>query len=269
MTVPAAGATRIVELGDGLTLTVAERGDAGATAVLLLHGGGGPRSVAGFAAALAEDNYVLAPVHPGFDGAPRPAWFDSVGDLAVAYLDLLDRLDLREVVVIGSSVGGWIAAEMALRDTQGRMAGLVLIDAVGIRASDPREIADPATLGPVEFGKLTFCNQAFRVAPATLTDDQRAVTDANLRTLAVYAGDPYMHDPKLRRRLHRIGMPVLVIWGEQDGVASIEYGLVYAESFPHARFEPISEAGHLPHLEQPAATLKAVNQFVAEVVPRA
>src|SRR5205809_4792874 len=112
-----------VNLGDGLTVTVDKYGDqaaAGGSGVLLLHGGGGYRTVAGLAAALSEHAYVIVPTHPGFDGTPRPDWTDSTEDLAFAYLDLIERLHLDEVVVIGNSVGGWIAADMALRDTRGR-----------------------------------------------------------------------------------------------------------------------------------------------------
>jgi len=257
--------TRVVELPNGLTISVTEQGAANSTgggAVLLLHGGGGPSSVAGLASALAEQAHVLTPAHPGFDGQPRPGGFDSVADLASAYLDLLDILDLREVLVIGSSVGGWIASEIALRDNHDRIAGLVLINGVGILADRPGEIADAAKVGPAEFFKLAWHNPALGPDLSRQTDEQRAAFAANQRTLMVYAGDPYCHDPKLRGRLHRVTVPVLVVWGEHDGVAPLEYGRAYADSFPNARFEPISEAGHLPHIEQPEHTLDAIGKFV-------
>jgi pimeloyl-ACP methyl ester carboxylesterase len=111
------------DLGYGLTVTVQGQGEIappGGTGVLLLHGGAGPRSAAGLAAALSEHAYVITPTHPGFDGTPRPDWADRVTDLALAYLDLIDTLDLSHVLVIGSSFGGWIAAEMALYGTPPR-----------------------------------------------------------------------------------------------------------------------------------------------------
>jgi len=246
-----------LDLGDGLIITVDEQGDPDAGAVLLLHGGAGPRSVAGFATTLAEQAHVLTPTHPGFDGSPRPDWLDSVTDLALAYLDLLDTLDLRDVLVVGNSVGGWIASEMALHDTRGRAGRLVLVDAVGISG----EIADVASLSPAELGQLSFYNPALRPDPATLTDEQRAAAAANMRTLATYAGDPYMHDPRLRRRLRRVTQPVLVVWGEADGVVTPVYGRTFAGAFPDADFELIAEAGHLPHLEQPERTLAAIQRF--------
>jgi pimeloyl-ACP methyl ester carboxylesterase len=259
------GTSRTFALGDGLTVIVNEQQYAAAASgsgILLLHDGGGPHSVAGLATALSEHAYVITPIHPGFEGQPRPDWFDSVPDLALAYLDLLDALDLREVLVIGGSIGGWIASEMALRDARRRIGGLVLLNAVGIRANDPKEIADPATLTPTELGRLAFHNPALLPDPATLSDEQQAAIAANQSALDVYAGDPYMHDLKLRRRLRRITIPVLVLWGEQDGVVPIEYGRVYADSFSNARFQPIPNAGHLPHVEQPELTLHAVSEFV-------
>src|SRR5580692_688769 len=108
--------TRTVDLANGLSITINEYGqNTEGQGVLMLHGGAGPRSMAAISAALSEHVYVITPTHPGFDGTSRPEHTDSVADLAVAYLDLLDQLDLTGVMVIGSSVGGWIASEMALR----------------------------------------------------------------------------------------------------------------------------------------------------------
>ncbi len=244
--------TRSHELGDGLTISVDELG--AGTPLLLLHGGAGSSSVAGLAAALARSAHVLTPTHPGFDGQPRPDWTDTVADLAVAYLDLLDQFDLRDVVVIGNSVGGWLAAEMALRDNHQRISGLVLLNAVGI----PGEVADADTMSPAEFMRLAWLNPP---APVELTEQQRSALAANQQALRVYAGDPYCHDPKLPRRLHRITIPVLVGWGEHDGVVKLDYGREYASMFPDAHFEPIPGAGHLPHIEQAGRTLEIIRKF--------
>ena len=133
----AAPFTRSVTLPGALAVTIAEYGDpaaANGTGVLVLHGGSGPITVAGLAAALARDAYVIVPTHPGFDGTPRPEGFDEVADLASAYLDLLDVLGLSSVLVFGSSVGGWIAAEMAVRDNHRVIGRVVLANAAGIDA---------------------------------------------------------------------------------------------------------------------------------------
>ncbi|MEZ0067509.1 pimeloyl-ACP methyl ester carboxylesterase [Streptacidiphilus sp. MAP12-20] len=200
MTAPApAGTTRTIELRDGLTLTVQEFGEnTDGTGVLMLHGGAGPRSMAGFAAGMSQHAYVVVPTHPGFDGTPRPGRTDTVADLATAYLDLLDELDLRGVMVAGSSVGGWIAAEMALRDNRGRIACLTLLGSTGIAPEPPVQLANPAEIGPARTGELAFHNPDLRIDPAALSAEQLAAMAANQRTLAIYAGDPFCHDPKLR-----------------------------------------------------------------------
>ncbi|MEV4316162.1 alpha/beta hydrolase [Actinocrispum sp. NPDC049592] len=235
------------DLGDGLTITATEQGTG--SHVLILHGGGGPQSVAGLADALAAHSHVITPTHPGFEGEPRPGWMDTIADLAVAYLDLLDAQDLRDVLVIGNSVGGWIAAEMALRDTRGRIGRIALLNAVGIAG----EITNLAGLPPAEITALAFHNPALALRPSENIA-------ANQQTLAIYAGTPYMHDPKLRRRLAHVTVPALVLWGEYDGVVSADYGRDYAAAFPRGSFELIPDAAHFPHVEQLDLTLKALAQ---------
>ena len=262
-------ATRTIELRGGLTITVDEYGevDGGGEGALVLHGGAGPRSVAGLAAALSRHSYVVVPTHPGFDGTPRPDGTDSVADLASAYLDLIEELGLRTVLVLGSSVGGWIAAEMGLRDNHGRVRGLTLLAATGIEPEPPLEIADPAKLGPVKTAELAFHDPRFRPDPAALSDEQKAAMVANQAALAVYAGGPHFcYDPKLRGRLHRVTVPVLVLAGEQDGIAPLEYERALAASFPRATFRPVAQAGHFPHLEQPEAVLAAIDGFPGGLV---
>ncbi len=270
MTVTApAPTTRTIGLRHGLRVTVQEFGEnRDGTGVLVLHGGAGPRSVAGFAAGLSQHAHVVVPTHPGFDGTDRPDDLDTVADLASSYLDMLDELGLHGVMVVGSSVGGWIAAEMALRDTGSRISALVLLGSTGITPEPPLEIANPAVLGPVRTGELAFHNPDLRPDPTALGDEQKAVMAANQRTLAVYAGDPFCHDPKLRSRLHRVTVPVLVLAGEQDGIVPLEYGRALADSFPRATFRPVPEAGHFPHIEQPGAVFAAIGDFVGtEVTP--
>jgi pimeloyl-ACP methyl ester carboxylesterase len=259
---------RTVGLGNGLQVTIDERGDevsSPKSGVLLLHAGAGPQSIGGLAAALSERAYVVTPTHPGFDGTPRVPWLDSAADLADAYLDLLEEVGLDAVTVIGNSIGGWIASEMALRDIHGRIRSLVLLNANGIRPDNPAQITDIRTVPPAEIGRLAFHNPAFAPSPATMTSEQRAGMAANQQALAIYADKDFMFAPKLRRRLHRVTIPVLVAWGEEDRVVSAEYGRAYAAAFPNARFQLIAEAGHFPHIEQPGVVLEAITDFVADV----
>ena len=254
--------TRRETFADGLTVRIDERGSG--RPLLVLHGGGGPQSVSGFVAAVSEHAHVLSPIHPGFAGEPRPEWFNSIDDLALTYLELLERLDLHEVMVIGFSIGGWIASELAVRDTT-RLGSIVLVDAVGIQV-DGHQIADVFPLTPDELSALSYHNPAaFRIDPATLSPDQIAAMAANFQALGVYGREQGMHDPKLRRRLGRVTIPALVVWGESDGVVDPDYGRAYAQSLPNARFTLIPEAGHVPQIEQPERLLTLVWEFADSI----
>ena len=127
-----ATSTRTIELGPGrsVEVTLAEAGT-GRTS-LVLHGGGGPATVQGIAAYLSGAMHAITPVHPGWDGTPRPGWLSAIGDLAATYLRLLRDEGHRDVLLVGSSIGGWIGTEMAARDDSGLISGLVLIDSVGV-----------------------------------------------------------------------------------------------------------------------------------------
>jgi pimeloyl-ACP methyl ester carboxylesterase len=251
--------TRKESFADGLTVRFDERANDGHP-ILILHGGAGQQSVANLASGL-DKAHVVVPIHPGFAGEPRPSWFDSIDDLAFAYLDLLERLDLRDVLVIGSSVGGWIASTMALRDTAQRVRALVLINATGIQVDGHPE-ANASSLTPDELSALSFHNPAaFRVDPASVSPAQVEARTANFRTLALYDQGLNSADPRLKRWLRHVHIPVLVAWGESDGVVDATYGRAYAQAFPNARFELIPEAGHLPQIEQPERLLALVRSF--------
>ena len=259
---PSPPRTRRESFADGLTVRIDERGSG--RPILVLHGGGGPQSVSSFAEALSTRAHVLTPIHPGFAGEPRPQWFNSIDDLALTYLELLERLDLRDVMVVGLSIGGWIASELAVRDTT-HLGSIVLVDAVGIQV-DGHDIADVFPLTPDELSALSYHNPtAFRIDPATLSPDQVAARAANFQALGVYGQEPGMRDPKLRRRLGRVRIPALVVWGESDGVVDADYGRAYAQSLPNARFALIPEAGHVPQIEQPERLLALVWEFADSI----
>ncbi|MFF7640718.1 alpha/beta fold hydrolase [Streptomyces canus] len=240
-----------------LSLTLSESG--AGRPVLILHGGGGPATVAGLAQHLSRTAHTITPVHPGWDGTHRPAALTGVDDLALVYLDLLRERRLSDVLVVGSSLGGWVAAEMALRDSAGSITGLVLIDAAGIRvetepitdffALDARGVAEHSWHDP----------ERYYLDPADIPAEELARRQANMATMRVLCGDPYMHDPTLLSRLGRIQVPALLLWGESDRVVTPAYGAAYADAFGDGRFEVIPKAGHLPQIEQPDATFALID----------
>jgi pimeloyl-ACP methyl ester carboxylesterase len=249
--------TKTIQLYPDLPLTITESGHG--RPALILHGGGGPMTVAMIANHLAGTMHTITPVHPGWNGTPRPDWFTGVDDLALAYLHYLYDNDLGDVLVIGSSLGGWIGAEMAVRDLGGRITGLVLIDAGGVDI-EGEPITDFFALDARGIAEHAFHDaDRFYVDPATVAPEQSAMQQANIATLRVIAGDPYMHDPKLLRRLGRVRIPTLAIWGDSDRIVTPAYGKAYADAFGNGRFELVENAGHLPQIEQPTATFALID----------
>lgn len=247
--------------GETLSLAIADQGQ-GQT-YLVLHGGAGPQSVAGLTAALSSNAHTITPTHPGFAAQPRPKWFHRVGDLALAYIALLEKLDLRDVIVIGNSIGGWIAAEMALRKSP-RVAGIMLLNAVGIdTGSADKKIADPMAVSPAERAGMAFHDPA-RYAILPTSPEALAMMQANQQTLRVYAGEPFMFDPSLRARLADIDIPAMVVWGESDRIADVDYGKLFAQSIRGATFELVKEAGHFPHIEQLQRVIELTTQFTSK-----
>jgi pimeloyl-ACP methyl ester carboxylesterase len=236
---------------------------------LVLHGGGGPATVAALAEHLGASMHAILPTHPGWNDTPRPDAITSIPDLAVPYLDLLRERDLTDVLVVGSSLGGWIGAETAVRDAGERISQLVLIDAVGIDV--PGEpMADFFALDARGLAEHAYHDsERFYVDPATIPPEQAAVMQANAATMRSLAGEPYMHDPGLRDRLAAVTIPTLVLWGDSDRIATPAYGEAYARAFGAARFEIVPDAGHLPQLERPGATFAAIDAFTAQTAARA
>jgi pimeloyl-ACP methyl ester carboxylesterase len=177
----------------------------------------------------------------------------------------MDALDLREAVLAGLSFGGWIAAEIAIKSS-GRIAQLILADAVGIKLGDRehRDIADIFTLRQSDVDRLAYHDPKLAaVDHATISEDDALIMFRNREATALFAWSPYMYDPKLAGRLHRIRMPTLILWGASDRIASPDYGRAYGKLIPGAQFELIDQAGHYPHLEQPELFAQKIADFVS------
>jgi len=212
---------------------------------------------AGFVAELGTRWQVHSPVHPGFDGRTPPSTFRSVGDIAYLYLDLIERLD-APVRVLAASLGGWIALEMAVRSTRS-MLSLALIAPLGVKfgGREEREYTDLFALDDAEALGRLFAHSP----PGLLTFGNDALTQAarDRQYLAYYGWKPYLHQPGLERWLHRIDIPVQLIWGECDGFVSTAMGERLADSLPNGRLAVIPGAAHYPQLEVPEAVLAAAD----------
>jgi pimeloyl-ACP methyl ester carboxylesterase len=247
----------------GVRLEVVERGQG--RPILWLHGEEGLDPEAPFLDLLAGLGRVIAPSHPGFGHSPGADSIDTVDDLAYLYLDLLAEREAREAVVMGASLGGWIAAELAVKCTA-RVACLVLVAPLGIKVGDreTRDIPDIFALDPEEVLRLQYADPArAAVDYTTLSEDRVTVIARDREATALYGWEPYFHNPKLRQRLHRIDVPTLLLWGADDRfVGERYYGAAYRTAIPGARLETIAGAGHFPHLERPDAFAERVAAFV-------
>jgi pimeloyl-ACP methyl ester carboxylesterase len=238
--------------------------------LLFLHGGDYVAQNHRFLERLARHWRVTAPRHPGFGHSARPEGFRTVHDIAYLYLDWLDRQPPSGAVVVGSSLGGWIALEMCVRSVE-KIAALVLIDSLGLKfgGREDRDIADIYALPEDEVRRRTFFDPA-RVLPdyASLGDDELTAIARDREATALYGWRPYLHDPGLGQWLHRVRVPTLVLWGENDGIVTPDYGHKLCGALPNAKFERVAQAGHYPQIERPEAVADAIEDFAATEATR-
>ena len=243
----------VIEGGTGRTL-------------MFLHDIRGVDVKAPFLAQLATRYRVIAPLDPGFGGTELPGWMSSVDDFVHATLELAHHLGLDHIILVGASLGGWVAAEMATKMTR-LVDRLILIAPLGIKIGpvDRLDVPDLFALPQREIEKLFFAEpENFRLDPATRSDAELAVIAQNRETLALVGWEPYMHNPKLRHRLPAIDRPTLVLRGAAHGFVSQAYAEGFARLIPGARLETIAGAGHFPQIEQPAVLVESIVRFAEE-----
>lgn len=250
---------------DGATIRLF-RGGAGQPLVFL-HGAGGHTGWMGFFDDLSRRYAVFAPEHPGFGQSDDPPWLDEVADLAYFHLDLLASLGLERVHLVGTSLGGWVAAEMAVRSTA-RLASLTLVGAVGI-AADGETIADTFRMPDAENLRRYYADpeRAARrggdLARALTNPATAALVAKNRATVTRLAYRPRFHNPGLAKWLHRIDVPTLLLWGEADGLVPPVFGEAYRALIPNSRLVVLPNAGHAPFDEQRESFLAAFFEFQA------
>jgi pimeloyl-ACP methyl ester carboxylesterase len=245
----------------GINIRLVRGGRPEAPPLVFLHGAGGHTGWMGFLDALAQDFMVYAPEHPGFGRSDDPSWLDEIGDLAYFYLDFLEALGLDRVHLIGTSLGGWIAAELAVRN-QTRLASLTLVGAVGITANG-KPIDDIFRM-PVEENLRRFYADPERAARRLhdMATIDMTLAAKNRLTVSRLAYRPRFHNPGLAKWLHRVTVPTLLIYGDRDGLVPPEFGEAYRAAIPASRLVILENAGHAPFDEQRDAFLAAFRGFV-------
>jgi pimeloyl-ACP methyl ester carboxylesterase len=201
---------------------------------------------------------VLVPEHPGYGKSDEPEWLENIHDMAYFYLDFLAHLELKNTTVVGSSMGGWIALEMAVRDTS-RIKSLVLVSPAGIAAPGVQP-ADIFLMPPEQVVRNLFVDPKLAEARLAQPEDMD-VSLKNRHTTARLAWEPRLHDPHLAKWLHRIDVPVKIIWGEEDRILPVGFVDAYRKLMPRADVTVIQNAGHLPHIEKAEEFCELVRRF--------
>jgi pimeloyl-ACP methyl ester carboxylesterase len=232
----------------GLKLRMQEAGQG--DTVLFLHGAAGA-AWAPLHQHLSAGCRVLVPEHPGYGRSQIPEWMMSAGDLAFFYLDVLDALDLRDVHLVGHCLGGWIAAEMAIRSTA-RMRTLTLMAPAGVAAEE-------AAFGDIFlWNQEEFARRQFHDAGPT-QEHVRALAEADIDVVlqnraasARLAWSPRLENPQLRYWLHRIDVPAMLVWGRDDAVTPFACHRSYLEEIRGIRLLALPQTGHALPIERAA-----------------
>jgi pimeloyl-ACP methyl ester carboxylesterase len=213
---------------------------------------------------LASDFDVVVPDLPGFGGSECPQWARSTRDIAILVAQLLARLELDDVTLVGTGFGGWIAAEIATMDPR-LVRRLVLVGAAGIK---PRrgEIADQMLRGALRYGlggfrDATSFRRVFAIDEEAVDDVPDALFqlwDLSTEMTARVCWKPWMFSLELPSLLAGITAPTAVVWGEDDQLFPLDIGHHYVERLPDARLHLVTDAGHWVELEQPEALAEII-----------
>jgi pimeloyl-ACP methyl ester carboxylesterase len=233
--------------------------------LLYLHGARGASAWLPFMQQLSQRFDVIVPEHPGFGQSDMPDWLDNVGDLAYFYLDVLEELGLDRVNVLGSSLGGWIAAEIAVRSCA-RLKSLVLSASAGIHVKGVSK-GDIFLWSPEKFVRSMYHDPKLAdAAVQTPLSEADQMTEMRSRlATAKLAWQPRLYNPHLAKWLHRIKVPTLILWGDDDKIVPPPYGPAFAGLIPGARLEVIADCGHVPQLEHPGEWVGKIVRFLDEV----
>jgi len=234
--------------------------------VVYLHGAGG-LSWDPFLEELSDHYKVYAPHLPGTAHSSGLEHIRDLWDLILCYYDLFDCLGLESVTVIGHSLGGMIAAELAAND-QSRVDRLIAISPVGL-FHEEEPIADMFAMLPDEMIQLMVADpssslaQKMREVPK-LPEERIEATIQRMQNMQAAAKFLWpIPDKGLKYRIHRIKAPTLLIWGDQDRFIPLSYAAAFHERIAGSKLDLIEGAGHLVPMEQPAEVIAAIRRFTS------
>lgn len=246
----------------GIATHLFEAGPPTAPAVLYLHGTLLGNLWLDFHNALSQHFRVFAPDIPGFGLTERPDWMRDMSDYILYFRDLLNTLDLDKPLLIGHSLGGWMAAELAVWYPE-RVKKLVLSNSAGIRVKGAL-IAHLFAMNPQELLSTCFDDlmAAMPLMPAEFNIDYLISQYRQRVTLASLAWNPH-YDPKLERRLASIICPTLIIWGANDRLIPPVYGDAFQRAIPNSELVKLEGTGHMPMFEKTEPWSEVICEFLS------
>ncbi len=242
------------------------RTDGSGEPLLFLHGAGGLRGWDPFLAQLATTFTVCAPSHPGFESSTGIEQIDDIIDLVVYYNDFLDAVGIESAHVVGHSMGGMLAAELAALSPH-RVRKLVLVNAVGLW-NDAHPVADFFAMTPDQLAIALWHDPESDVAKAAMAipEDEQAQLEAFLlRSQHLSTAGKFLWpipDKGLKKRIHRIKAPTHILWGQSDGLAPVAYAQEFQQSIPGSQVTIMPQCGHMPMYEDPAGFVSTVTSFL-------
>ena len=235
--------------------------------LLFLHSAGGLRGWDPFLAELAKSFTVYAPSHPGFESSSGLDELDDIIDLVVYYNDFLDAIGLESTYVVGHSLGGMFAAELAALSPQ-RVRKLVLVNAVGLWI-DEHPVADFFAMTPAELAVALWHNPESDAAKAMFAipeDEQEQLEAFLLRSQHLATAGKFLWpipDKGLKKRMHRIAAPTHIIWGQSDGLTPVIYAQEFQKRIPDSQVSILQGCAHLPMYEDPEGFVQIVSGFLS------
>lgn len=231
--------------------------------LLFLHGANGLTPWLPFYESLSRQFEVFVPEHPGFGLSDNPPWIRNTADLAMYYLDFLDGLGFDRVQLVGQSLGGWVAAELAIRNCS-RLAGVTLMAPAGLRVKGI-VAGDNFIWDAEESVRNLFHDQSIADAMlkqiAGFTDEQADVALTNRFAATKFGWEPRWYNPALERWLHRISVPALVLWGENDRLFPATYASRWGELIPGSTVEIFPGCGHVIAMEKAEQAAAAIRRM--------
>ena len=244
----------------GIDLNYKVAGDG--PALLLLHGANGSMSFSPIVEDLSKHFRVILPDHPGFGDTKQAKWISTIPDLAYFYLDIIQAMNLDNVNLVGHSMGGWIATEIALRDSH-NINSLTLISSAGLSVKGT-PMGDLFSWSPEEAASQVFARKEFidEMLEKVPNEDEISLMASNREMAKLLCKEAQFENPEIKKWGHRLDKPALILWGDSDGIFPEPFAHAFHNMISNSKLEIYKDCGHVPMLEARERFLQRLTDFI-------